>query len=305
MCVKVLRPQDSWIRHARQAALSVAIGLLLTAFGVELATGAVLTAVAVSATAAIGLTFVTAAGGIDLSVGSVGVLSASVAGYCVSTAGMPLPLAIAVALAIGVLCGLLNGVLITRAGLPSFMATFGVLGVAGGMAAGLPVPSGPSGADLLDPAAVWAAAGMIAVGAQVLLGHTAWGFHVFFAGSNEVAAEHAGIPVSSLRRRVYVISGASAAVAGVMMPAPPGAGGAIELELAAVGAVVLGGATLSGGRGTVLGSVLGAVLLVLSATVLEVRSYWWQCILAVVVVVVTVLNQALAPRRDRTEPGRT
>lgn len=277
--------------------LAAAICVLLLVFGHVLTSSVVFAAVAAATTAAVGLTFVVFAGGIDLSIGAVALLSAALSGDLVSRAGFSGPIAVFMALAIGVLCGLLNGLLVTRAGLPPFVATFGVLCVAGAVAAGLPKPVTNQG-QWFAPWVVWTVAAVVIVIAHVLFAHTVLGFRVYFAGTNETAAEHWGISVAGVRLMTYAASGGLAALAGVM--APGSVKGPIDVELIALGAVVLGGATLSGKRGTLIGSLLGAVFLELTGTALRsvgMDCYWWQGVLGVVVVGVATVNARLDRRR--------
>lgn len=236
----------------RPAALAVAAGVLLVLVG-NFPTVPVM-AVAI---AAVGLTFVTAAGGVDLSLGAVAALAGSLAGQLATR--IPLPLALAASIGVGVACGLTNGLLVTRGRWPAFLVTFGMLGVAGGVATEVHW----DGTIQPDPIVVAVVAVVVAVVAHVVLDHTAWGFHVSFAGSNDIAAEHAGIAVATLRVWTYVVAGTLAAVAGIAMPIP---GSGLQLQVAAVAAVLLGGSPLSGGRATVLGAVLGATVVELAVT---------------------------------------
>jgi ribose transport system permease protein len=110
----------------------------------------------------------------------------------------------------------------------------------------------------------------IAIGAHVVLAHTVWGFHVSFVGDNEAAAEHAGVMVARLRTLTYVFSGGLASVAGVTAT-PLGSG--LQLQVAAIGAVLLGGTRVAGSRGTVTGTVLGAAVV---GMLLMLPHEWWR-----------------------------
>ncbi|MEV4313667.1 hypothetical protein [Actinocrispum sp. NPDC049592] len=219
-------------------------------------------AVAGAVIAATGLMIVTAAGGFDLSIGAVAVLCGAVSARLATC--MPVILAVTVPIGLGVACGLINGLLAHR--WPPFLVTFGMLAAAQAITAWLPENS----AVAVAPIVTCAVAAGIAVGAHVVLAHTVWGFHVSFVGSNEDAAGHAGVDVARLRLWTYVVSGGLASVAGVTT-APPGNG--LSLQVAAIGAVLLGGTTLKGGRGTVAATVLGAVA---AGTALAAAHEWFR-----------------------------
>jgi ribose/xylose/arabinose/galactoside ABC-type transport system permease subunit len=228
-------------RWARPAVLAGVVCVLLAVSGGEWP----VVAVAGAVIAAVGLMFVTTAGGFDLSIGAVAVLCGTVAGHLT-------PLGVPVAITLGVFCGLVNGLLVTRRHWPPFLVTFGMLAAAGVVTTWLP----PDRSVAPAPVVACAVALAMAVGAYVMLAQTVWGFRVSFVGSNDTAAEHAGVMVARLRLWTYALSGGLAAAAGVTA-APTGSG--LQLEVVAIGAVLLGGTTPTGGRGTVLGTVLGAV----------------------------------------------
>ena len=245
-------------RWARPAVLAVVVCALVPVAGFPAA------AVAGAVIAAIGLMIVTAAGGFDLSIGAVAVLCGVVAGRL--AACLPIALAVPVSIGLGVACGLVNGFLVTWFRLPAFLVTFGMLAAAQALATWLPggaaVAPGPVVACVIAAGA--------AITAHVVLAHTVWGFHVSFVGSNEDAAGHAGVMVARLRLWTYVVSGGLASVAGV---ATAPAGNGLSVQVAAIGAVLLGGTTLTGGRGTVAGTVLGAVAVQMALTALH---EWWR-----------------------------
>jgi ribose/xylose/arabinose/galactoside ABC-type transport system permease subunit len=243
-------------RWTRPAVLAAVVCVLLAVSGGEFPVAAV----AGTVIAATGLMLVTAAGGFDLSTGSVAVLCGAVAGRLAVC--LPAALAIALSIGLGVACGLVNGFLVTWFRWQAFLVTFGMLAAA--EAAVTLVPRGEPISP--NPVVACAVAAGIAIGAHVVLALTVWGFHVSFAGSNETAAERAGVMVARLRRWTYVVSGGLAAVAGVTTAAP---GGGIQLQVAAIGAVLLGGTTLNGGRGTVAATVLGAVAVGMLLTMLR------------------------------------
>jgi ribose transport system permease protein len=227
---------------------------------------------------ATGMTFVILTGGIDLSVGSVLGLSGAVFGVLIVTVGAPLAVAVLGAVATGVLCGLTSGWVSVRWRLPSFIVTLAMLEMARGatylvtnsqtlylgsavdaitfnVVGGLGVP-------------IFLAVGVLA-GSQYILRHMVFGRRIFAVGVNAEAARLAGINPGRVRIAVFAIAGALAGAAAVtqaarLSAADPNAGMGLELE--AIAAVVIGGASLTGGRGSVISSALGAlVMLVLGA----------------------------------------
>ncbi|AUS79901.1 ABC transporter permease [Actinoalloteichus sp. AHMU CJ021] len=256
---------------------------------------------------AVGMTFVIATGGIDLSVGSVVALTSVATGFWVISADLPYIVAIPLSLATGLACGLLNGALIVLTKVPPFIITLGMLGIARGVALGLTSGSTQTGfappflgigqgSWLGLPVPVWVAL-VVAVVAHLVLTRTTIGRHVYFTGSNEPAAVLSGIRVQRVKMFVYVVAGSLAALSSLLETArlsvaQPSTG--VGYELTAIGAVVIGGASLFGGRGTVLGAVLGAVLLSLITNgliALQVSAYWQQAIQGAVIILAVALNE--------------
>ena len=280
--------------------------------------------VAVFAILAIGMLFVILNGGIDLSVGSTVGISGIVAGALmqgipISSLGVKLFPAVwvvvIITLAAGALVGLLNGVLIARFKVAPFVATLGMLYVVRGAAllitGGLTYPNlagspslGNTGFDWLGfesvlgvPLGVIIMAG-VALAASVVLNRTVFGRWIYASGGNERAAELSGIPVKRVKVRVYVISGVCAAIAGLVIAseltsANPTSGQTFELT--AIAAVVIGGASLAGGRGAVRGTLLGAFVIgfLSDGLVLVGVSEYWQMIFKGGVIVLAVLLNAV------------
>lgn len=225
------------------------------------------------AIAAVGMTLVIVMGEIDLSVGSV-VAFSGVVGALVAKAGAPVELAVAAGIACGALAGALNGLLVTRLGISSFIVTLGTLSAVRGLT--LEVTSGVAigglgerypkiAADVAGPLSVpLLLCAAVAVAAALLMRRTAFGRHVQAIGSNRVAAELCGIRVDRTRIAVFTMAGALAGLSGMIVSAivisgsPTAAEG---LELDVIAAVVIGGASLQGGVGTVGGSLIGAALM--------------------------------------------
>jgi ribose transport system permease protein len=225
--------------------------------------------------AAIGVTCVIISGGIDLSVGGLIALSCVVTAHLLREGVAP-PLAIGAALLVGIISGAIAAGLVTWLDLPPFIATLGLMLVARGLAF---VVSGgdnlavneqaPWFTDVFGNDAIFGVPYLVILLAAlalvfaVLLARTVWGRQIFAVGGNEVAARYAGVDVRRVKWSVYVLSGFLAALAGVIYVARFGTGrsdAAEGYELDAVAAAVVGGASLAGGRGSITGAVLGAVI---------------------------------------------
>ncbi len=223
--------------------------------------------------AAIGLTFVVATAGIDLSVGSVLALSSAFAGVGLLRLGLPLPMALALALAAGLGVGMLNGLLAVRLGVPSFLATLGTLEMARG-ATYLVTRSQTQyvGARLenLAEASVFGLSAptllalALVVAGEVVLRRTVFGRHAVAVGANEEAVRFSGVDPRPVKVAAFALCGLLAGVAGVVSAARLGAAdpnAGIGFELQAIAAVVVGGTRLSGGRASVVGSFLGVLVI--------------------------------------------
>lgn len=223
--------------------------------------------------AAVGLTFVVVTGGIDLSVGSVLALSSAVLGVSLLRFELTMAAALPLALAIGLAAGLWNGWLSVRLGVPSFLATLGMLEMARG-ATYLLTRSQTQyvGARLerLAEASLFglslpflAAMVLVALG-EVVLRRTVFGRHAVAVGANEEAVRFSGVDPRPVKLAAFALSGLLAAAAGVVNAARLGAAdpnAGIGFELQAIAAVVVGGTSLSGGRGSVVGSFLGVLVI--------------------------------------------
>lgn len=233
--------------------------------------------VAVFAILSVGQLFVILTGGIDLSVGSILGLSGGVTALLLA-AGVPIPLAILAGLVIGLAVGLVNGVLVSRFGLPPFIATLGMLGIARGLVLLLtgaktiaPLPDAfnviANGSVLGLPSLFWILV-VVAVVAAFVLGRMVFGRYVYAVGSNAESARLSGVPVNIVLLAVYSISGLLAGFAGVLTSSRLGAGiptAGTGYELQAIAGAVIGGASLSGAKGRTIGAVLGALIMALLA----------------------------------------
>lgn len=229
-------------------------------------------------TASLGMTAVIVAGGIDLSVGSVVALSTVVIAALLQAGWGPVVAAVG-GVAAGALCGLLNGWLVTRLRMVPFIVTLGTLLIVRGAAKGLaneqkidaPVTGlndvlaavPPDRAWQVVPAGVWGML-VLAVATWFLLRRTRFGRHVFATGGNEEAARLSGISVDGVKVGVYALAGACGGLAGLLQFSRLTVGDptvASGLELDVIAAVVIGGGSLSGGEGSVPGSLIGALVM--------------------------------------------
>jgi ribose/xylose/arabinose/galactoside ABC-type transport system permease subunit len=239
---------------------------------------------AIVGTAALGMTMVIISGGIDLSVGSIVALSSVIVALVLNSgSGGPL-LAIAAAAAAGAACGLLSGTLITRLRVAPFIVTLGMLLLIRGGAKGLGKEQKVDAplswlVDLLSslprdrqwwivPPGIWLLA-LLAFATAFLLRYTKLGAHLFAIGSNEETARLCGVRVERVKTTVYSLSGALAGLSGVLQFSRLTVGDptvAVGLELDVIAAVVIGGGSLAGGEGTVLGTLVGAFIMTVIRT---------------------------------------
>jgi ribose/xylose/arabinose/galactoside ABC-type transport system permease subunit len=234
----------------------------------------VVTAVAVTGLLALGVTFVIASGGIDLSVASVMALAGTFCAYVVQDSTMTAWSAMCLCILTGSLCGLITGVLINLTCAPSFIVTLGMLSVAragayiiasGTPIYGLPVQIAGAGQGSFLSVSIPAILllGMSVI-AHVVLHRTRFGLHTLMYGDNPYAAEVMGVRVGQLRLKIYALCGAFAGIAGFVFMARTNAGdptGGQNYELIAITAVILGGAKLFGGQASILGTLMGVLCL--------------------------------------------
>ena len=248
---------------------------------------------------ALGMTLVIITGGIDLSVGST-LAVAGLFGSMAIKAGQPMLVAIAVGVGTGMLCGFLNGLMITRLRISPFIVTLGTLEAYRGMALviskGLPVHEIPDSFAYLGdgnllgiPFSLWVLA-ICALIMHFILENTKLGRYAFAIGSNQSAAYYAGVPIKFHLTSVYLIAGGLAGLAGMveasrLMTGQPTAGQGYELQ--AIAAVVIGGGSLQGGEGSVMGTLIGAFIIGLlsnGSDLLGINPYWQQVTIGVVII---------------------
>ncbi|HET6885411.1 MAG TPA: ABC transporter permease [Rubrobacteraceae bacterium] len=271
------------------------------------------TQIAVIAILALGQTFVIVSGGIDLSVGSVLGLAGIVFGWATAVANLPLPAALALGVGAGASAGLVNGLLITLGNLPPFIATLAMLSAARGLAlvisGGVPLNPIPGpiltlgSGDLFGfvplPVILMLVMWAITVG---ILRSTYAGRAMYAIGGNEEASRLSGINVSRQKLLIYTLSGLFAGIAGVLLTArlasaQPQAGFTFELD--AIAAVVIGGASLSGGVGSASGTLIGALILGVlrnGLNLLNVSAFWQQVVIGAVIAL-AVMTDTLRRRK--------
>lgn len=265
---------------------------------------------------AIGMTFVILTRGIDLSVGSVvaltGVVSASFAttsasGFIPGTPYMPL-IPVIIGVLTGIAMGALSGLAVARYGVPAFVATLGMLSAARGLtliyADGRPIPALTDGyrwmgtsdiANIPVPIILFA---LVFIVSHFVLTRTRFGRHIYAVGGNPHAAKVSGLSVNRIRFCVYLISGALAGIAGIVLAARTGSAlpqAGVAYELDAIAAVVIGGTSLAGGVGRVSGTVIGALLIGVmnnGLDLLGVESYYQQVIKGGLIVAAVMLDRS-------------
>ncbi|GAA3820603.1 substrate-binding domain-containing protein [Streptomyces phyllanthi] len=260
---------------------------------------------AVTAILAFGVTFVIVSAGIDLSVGSVAALSATVLAWSATSEGVPVGMAVVLAVATGVACGLVNGVLISYGKLPPFIATLAMLSVGRGLSLvisqGSPIAFPDSVSHLGDTLGGWLPVPvlvMVVMGlaTAVILGRTYIGRAMYAIGGNEEAARLSGLRVKRQKLVIYALSGLFAAAAGIVLAsrlssAQPQAAQGYELD--AIAAVVIGGASLAGGTGKASGTLVGALILAVlrnGLNLLSVSAFWQQVVIGVVIALAVLLD---------------
>ncbi|WP_186126364.1 ABC transporter permease [Burkholderia gladioli] len=298
------------VREFNILAVLIAVGVLISLFSPYFLTTnnlmGVFRSFSLTAIMAIGMMLVIVTGGIDLSVGSVMGLSSLVTALAFQH-GLGSLAAVATGLVTGMLAGAVNGLLVTRIELPPFIATLGTLSIGRGLmyiiTKGVPVtPDVPDGFTFLGqgylgfipfPVIVMAA---LAACFAVIMRRTRFGRHVYATGGNETAAHLSGVRTRRVKFLVYLLSGTIAALAGVIsfsrfVSAEPAAGFGAELDV--IAAAAIGGASLSGGIGSVEGAVIGAALAGIIANgvvLLNIDTYAQQTITGCVILIAVSID---------------
>lgn len=281
---------------------------------------AILQAASVNGVLAVAVTLIIITGGIDLSIGTLMTFCAVIAGVVLTWGGMPLPLGIVAAIATGACCGLISGTFVAKMKIPPFIATLGMMlmlkglslivtgtkpiyfndtpgftqiaqgSVIGALVPAFPVPNGVLILFLVAGAVAW------------ILGRTVLGRYTFALGSNEEAVRLSGVDTDRWKMAIYALSGGIVGIGGLLIAsrlnsAQPALGLGYELE--AIAAVVIGGTSLAGGRGTILGTLIGALIMAVLTNGLRVLSVApeWQTVVTGAIIIVAVYADQL--RRGR------
>lgn len=275
----------------------------------------ILLTVAITGIIAVAMTMVIVAGGIDLSVGTVVALSAVTVAQL--SHRMPIGLAVLLALGVGAFVGLFNGMAITRVGINPLIATLGTLSIGRGLSlifsGGLTqsIASGNDNFGFLGkgfvvgvPFQVVVMAALFLLAAWVMRS-TVFGRSIYAVGGNPHASRLSGLAVPRLQMAVYFLSALSAALCGILLASQLGAGSptaSAGIELSVIAAVILGGTSLSGGKGTIFGTFLGVLILGTlnnGLTLLNVSSYYQEVARGVVLLLAVGLDQLRLRLRSR------
>lgn len=258
---------------------------------------------AVLSVIATGQTIVILSGSIDLSVGSVSGLSAIVCALLAFEFG---PIAMLIGIFIGVIAGLINGILFAKFKIPSFILTLGIMTLARGLILILtkgrplmitnPIVRWIGGGKLFGFPVIVMFAAFLVLLVYVLVSHTAFGRYVYAIGGGEQVSLLSGVPVDKIKIIIFVVCGLLAGIGGVLMAARVGAGAPTlgqGLELDAVGAVVLGGTPLTGGFGSIINTIFGALIMVILANglnIVGISSYTQMVIKGTVIILAVAIT---------------
>jgi len=282
----------------------------------------ILQATSVNGVLAVAVTMIIITGGIDLSIGTMMTFCAVMTGVVLTWAGLPLVFGILAALATGALAGLISGTLVAKARIPPFIATLGMMLVLKGLSlivtgtkpiyfnstesyteisqgslVGLLIPAFPLPNGVLI---LFVVAGFVAW----VLGRTVLGLYTFALGSNEEAVRLSGVNTDAWKMGIYALAGSICGIAGLLISsrlnsAQPSLGQGYELE--AIAAVVIGGTSLSGGRGTVIGTLIGALIMSVLTNGLRILSVApeWQTVVTGGIIIAAVYADQLRKRAPK------
>lgn len=254
---------------------------------------------------ALGMGFIMISGGIDLSVGSVEGLGGIITAYAL-VGGLGIPLSILLGLLTGMLIGFINGYIIVKFNIAPLMMTLGMMNIARGViyvvTQGVPVYPLPiafqnieQGNYLFLPAVCWVAIVLAAL-AYFMLNKTTTGRSIYAVGGNSEAARLSGIKVKNIKYLIYTISGALSALAGIFYAARLASAQAVTgtgLELTVIAAVVIGGTSVFGGIGTILGTIIGVIFTTMignALTIMKISLYWQTMAIGMILVLAVILD---------------
>jgi ribose/xylose/arabinose/galactoside ABC-type transport system permease subunit len=290
------------------ALICVLLALLHPAFLTLSNLRVIFTQVSINALLAFGVTFVIITGGIDLSLGSVLAVAGITAAIFAHPDSYPLMVPLAAGIGTGLLLGAFNGLVITKSKVPPFIVTLGTMTIARGLALilsnGRPISNLSDSFNFLGggtlggipfPIIILVVTFLLCA---VLLSKTTWGRYMYAVGGNELAAKASGINVNKVKMLVYTLCGGLAGLAGILLTSrittgQPNAGMGFELD--AIAAAIIGGTSTSGGTGTIVGTLLGALLIGVISNGLDlmnVSSYYQLVIKGLIIVGAVVLDSA-------------
>ena len=262
--------------------------------------------ITINAMLAFGVTFVIVSGGIDLSMGSVVAVAGVVAASFAHPGSYPLIIPLIAGISAGLLIGAFNGIVITKGNVPPFIVTLGTMTIGRGLALiisdGRPISNLSDtfgyigGGELLGIPFPIVILGIIFIACLFLLKKTVLGRYIYAVGGNEEAARASGINVNKIKITVYTLCGGLSAVGGIILASristgQPNVGVAFELD--AIAAVVIGGTSLSGGIGTMTGTLIGALLIGVIGNgldLLNVSSYYQQVVMGLIIIIAVILD---------------
>lgn len=252
------------------------------------------------------MTMVIILGGIDLSVGSTIALTGCVSAAAVVRYGLPIPVALIIGLIVGVIIGMINGIIIAKTTIPPFITTLATLNIAKGLAY---VYTGGSPVRVVSKEWQFLGAGYIGsipvpviilvivlIITRLIINNTKFGRHIYAVGGNVQAAEFSGISVSKVKFWIYTYSGLMAGLAGIVLASrmysgQPTAGTGAEMD--AIAAVVVGGTSMSGGRGKIEGTIIGALIIGFlnnGLNLLNVSSFWQYVVKGFVILLAVFID---------------
>lgn len=266
----------------------------------------IITQVSINALLAFGVTFVIITGGIDLSLGSMVAVTGVVAASLAHPDSFPVALPIMAGLLTGVVMGSVNGLVITKSKVPPFIVTLGMMTIGRGLA--LILSKGRPISNLSDSFNFIGGGNILGIPfpiivliitfvvCSVVLKKTVLGRYIYAVGGNEQAAKASGIRVNKVKMAVYIICGGLAALAGILLTSrittgQPNAGAGFELD--AIAAAIIGGTSTSGGKGTMTGTLIGALLIGVISNgldLLNVTSYYQQVVMGAIIIGAVVLD---------------
>lgn len=274
----------------------------------------VLLNLSIQAIVAVGMMLLMVAGAFDLSVGSVVAFSGGLAAHLMFYNQVPFIFAIAIALAAALLIGLINGLLVAKAGINPLIQTLAMMGIVRGLAlmiSGAGIQGLPDGFNAIGQSEflglqtpVWCMLAIVII-FHLLFGNTVFFRRYYYIGNNEKAAELTGIRVKRMKIYGFMLSALLAGIAGILLVSRLGAAMSTSgqgMELSVITAVILGGASLSGGQGKIIGALLGTLFMGLVGNIMiiaRVSGYWQQIILGIILILAVLADVLMQKRTGR------